>query len=272
MKVSVSFLRVAWILCSSIGLSTISASFFGNKIKNQNRISKSIVERYFGFWNERKMDDAIACFSDDCTYEDTLYSAKFMGKAALKSHLFRVADSLPDSFQFKIDTISEDNSKSKSSINIGVKWHVESDGANLPFTRGCSMYTVTDGLISSGFDVPEPVIKSGDISLQILSFLKNILLDRKRLILVAAWSFYCWFLFLSDIAPGNSALKFDPNVLKEVLDLSLNFWLVFPILSTDSAPVLHPVLEGTFNLVLVYSALFFGFLVDGIQKIYLNLC
>ena len=33
-----------------------------------------------------------------------------------------------------------------------------------------------------------------------------------------------------------------------------------------SAPIEHPVMEGLFNFVLVWSALFFGFLIDGNQK------
>lgn len=46
-------------------------------------------------------------------------------------------------------------------------------------------------------------------------------------------------------------------------DLSLNFWLVMPIFTPDVAPVLHPCLEGLFNFLLAWAALFSGFLIDG---------
>jgi hypothetical protein len=47
------------------------------------------VRAYFRAWNERRMQDAVNVFGDDCVYEDTLYSGKFEGKEALKAHLFR---------------------------------------------------------------------------------------------------------------------------------------------------------------------------------------
>ena len=92
------------------------------------------VRTYFDAWNRRDMAAACAMFSEDCEYEDTQYSGSFVGRAALEKHLFKVADALPDTFQFCLDDIADGG-------NIaGVQWHVENDGKELPFTRGCSMY------------------------------------------------------------------------------------------------------------------------------------
>lgn len=218
------------------------------------------ISRYFQYWNARDMNGAIELFDDDCVYEDTLYPTVFRGREQLKAHLYNVATALPESFKFVIDSFSEDTSTG----NVGIQWHVESDGTSLPFTRGCSMYTVdSNGLITKGFDVPEPVVKSGSISLQLLKSVKPFIVDRNRIIPAVAWVFYCWFLFLSDIAPGLPATSIDPNTWDEVLRLSLNFWLVLPLLSPDNAAVVHPILEGTFNLVLCWAGLFAGFLSDG---------
>ena len=74
----------------------------------------------------------------------------------MKGHLLNVASALPESFEFTIDYISEDPNNG----NVGIQWHVESEGNVLPFTRGCSMYTInSEGLICKGFDIPEPVVK-----------------------------------------------------------------------------------------------------------------
>ena len=54
------------------------------------------------------MDSAINLFDVDCTYEDTLYPGVFQGRETLKKHLFSVADSLPTSFKFCLDVVSED--------------------------------------------------------------------------------------------------------------------------------------------------------------------
>lgn len=74
---------------------------------------KNTVVNYFQCWNQRDMTSAIACFSPDCEYEDTLYPKVFKGKEELQQHLFNVAASLPKSFQFVIDDISEDTRNGK---------------------------------------------------------------------------------------------------------------------------------------------------------------
>jgi steroid delta-isomerase-like uncharacterized protein len=229
----------------------------GLRVKNNDakltRVDGSAaVKTYFELWNERRMDEAVNLFADDCTYEDTLYPSVFRGKAQLQSHLFNVASSLPSTFRFVVDAIAED----KSTGYVGVQWHVESDTTPLPFTRGSSMYQIdpTTGKITSGFDVPEPVVKSGGISLFILKQASIFIEDRSKLIPLVGWVFYCWLLFLSDVAPGYNALSMDPNTWNQVLALSWNFWLVLPIgfpqWDIDS---LSPVLEGLFNFLLAYA-------------------
>lgn len=221
-----------------------------------------VVLRYFDHWNERDMESATALFSNDCVYEDTLYPEKFEGQADIKFHLLRVADSLPRKFKFVVDEITPTSSKEGI---IGVQWHVENgDQGPLPFTRGSSIYKVNDDYkIYYGFDVPEPTLKSGGSSLALLQAASGIIEEPRKAIAFGAWLFYCWFLFLSDVAPGPNALSLDPATWQEVKDLSLNFWLVLPIVSPDNAAFAHPGLEGIFNMVLAWSALFIGFVSDG---------
>jgi hypothetical protein len=78
------------------------------------------------------MTAAANLFSNDCVYEDTLYPNVFIGRDNLKQHLLNVASAVPPTFEFIIDNISPSNGKPSV---IGVQWHVESNGAALPFTR-----------------------------------------------------------------------------------------------------------------------------------------
>jgi SnoaL-like domain len=254
-------------LTRSSGLRSLDAnpSLFPTMLRalKKSTSGKDVVEEYFNYWNLRDMDSAINLFDIDCTYEDTLYPGVFQGRETLKKHLFSVADSLPTSFKFCLDVVSEDKNG-----NIGVQWHVENDDKPLPFTRGCSMYKVDmkSLKITEGFDVPEPVAKTGAFSLFILKSASGFIDEPRKLIPFGAWIFYCWFLFISNVAPGPNALQLDSATWKEVLDLSHNFWLIIPIgfpqLAVDTV---SPVLEGIFNLLLAWAGLYAGFIVDGKQ-------
>lgn len=218
------------------------------------------VRRYFDAWNARDMASACNQFAADCAYEDTLYPDPFTGKPALVAHLNKCADALPPSFQFCIDEVADGGD------TVGIQWHVESNGNALPFTRGCSLYKADPktGKLLSGFDVPEPTLKAGSASLLLLGLVSKLLAEPIRAIPLLTWGAYVIIVFFSDgILPGPSALQLDPSTWEEVRDLSLNFWLVSPLLDLPFAPVLHPSLEGMFNLLLAWAAAFAGFLSDG---------
>eukprot|EP00931_Biecheleriopsis_adriatica_P057811 TRINITY_DN34318_c0_g1_i2.p1 TRINITY_DN34318_c0_g1~~TRINITY_DN34318_c0_g1_i2.p1 ORF type:complete len:429 (-),score=89.26 TRINITY_DN34318_c0_g1_i2:39-1325(-) len=221
----------------------------------------SAVRKYFEAWNERDMRTACAQFDEDCSYEDTQYAGAFNGKEALEAHLYKVADALPPTFRFCIDEVADGGDV------VGVQWHVENDGKELPFTRGCSMYRANPatGKLTSGFDVPEPApLKPGSASLSVLSLASKLIAEPIRFLPLVTFVAYVVIVFLSNgILPGKDATQLDPATWAEVRDLSLNFWLISPVLQLPFAPVLHPGLEGIFNLLLAWAAAFAGFLADG---------
>lgn len=47
----------------------------------------ALVRQYFELWNERRMAEAVDLFTEDCSYEDTLYSGSFEGKDALRKYV-----------------------------------------------------------------------------------------------------------------------------------------------------------------------------------------
>ena len=221
------------------------------------------VERYFDAWNRRDMQAAVECFAVECTYEDTQYDYAFEGKGKLEQHLLRVADCLPTSFAFVVDNLAISADKTK----VGVQWHLENgDGEALPFTRGVSFYKVDErtGLIVEGFDVPEPaVVKPGSLNLFASTLQRKVSAEPVRIVPIVTWLAYMGIVFFSDgILPGANALQLEQRTWEEVRDLSLNFFLVSPIAHLPFAPVVHPMLEGVFNLLLSWAAMFAGFLSD----------
>lgn len=47
----------------------------------------ALVRQYFKLWNERRMAEAVDLFTEDCRYEDTLYSGSFEGRDALRKYV-----------------------------------------------------------------------------------------------------------------------------------------------------------------------------------------
>jgi len=88
-------------------------------------------------------------------------------------------------------------------------------------------------------------------------------LGLRRGLLWGAWVGYVGYLLLSDWPPGDSLLHTQPETWQTAIALSLNFWFVTPVLLPHLAPVLHPALEGLFNLVVAWGLLFWGFALDG---------
>lgn len=84
-----------------------------------------------------------------------------------------------------------------------------------------------------------------------------------KIFLWSVWLVYVGYLLLSDLPPGLSVLHITSETIQEILNLSLNFWLVLPILSFNDAPVINPALEGLFNIVVTWAILFWGFVIDG---------
>ncbi|KAI2507174.1 hypothetical protein MHU86_7240 [Fragilaria crotonensis] len=221
---------------------------------------RNAAERYFEAWNRRDTNAASAVFADDCQYDDTVFPNPLNGKVELKKHLDLCADSLPSTFSFVIDDVADGGDR------LGVRWHVENNGEQMPFTRGCSFYAIdkTSGLVKSGVDIVEPaVFKLGGVKVFATTLKEKLINEPLRLLPLGVWAAYMYIVFLSDgILPGANALQLEQRTWEEVRDLSLNFFLVSPLLNLPFSPVVHPVLEGVFNLLLSWAALFAGFLSD----------
>lgn len=225
--------------------------------KSMSSSSLTLPEEYFNGWNRRDMKQAISVFAQDVEYDDTAFPKPIIGKDNLERHLNVCAKAMPSSFSFVVDD------KIDAGNNLMVRWHVESNYEELPYTRGCSCYTIENGKIAKGTDLKEPaVFKTGGVSLFIESFLSKVKEEPIRMVPTAVWATYIYVVFFSDWFFGLPATSLEVRTWEEVRDLSLNFFLVSPILGLPFAPVVHPGLEGIFNLLLSWAAMFAGFLSD----------
>lgn len=219
--------------------------------------SLTLPEQYFNGWNQRDMKQAISVFAQDVEYDDTAFPDPLVGKDDLERHLNICAKAMPSTFSFVVDDKIDAGNK------IMVRWHVENNSEELPYTRGCSWYNIEEGKILKGTDLKEPaVFKNGGLTLFIESFLSKVKEEPIRLVPTAVWATYIYVVFFSSWFFGLPATAFEVRTWEEVRDLSLNFFLVSPILGLPFAPVVHPGLEGIFNLLLSWAAMFAGFLSD----------
>eukprot|EP00466_Bigelowiella_natans_P009304 jgi/Bigna1/137310/aug1.38_g12018 len=176
-------------------ITPLTISVLNNQAEQSMASPGDIVSSYFECWNRRDMEAAIALFDENnLRYEDTLYPKVFTEKEQLKRHLLGIAAVLPGNFEFILDDLSVASPNEAGVSHVGVQWHVGlSDGVELPFTRGCSIMTShlthrpnmhggyggvsfykvsAEGKIIYGFDVPEPVAKTGDITIAILRLVR----------------------------------------------------------------------------------------------------
>jgi ketosteroid isomerase-like protein len=234
--------------------------FFGNFLQRKGLDKASIMtlpEQYFEAWNRRDMKAAVSVFADTVEYDDLAFPKPFVGKEKLEAHLLVCAECFPPSFSFVVDD------KADAGDKLMVRWHVENNGDELPFTRGCSYYEIEDGKIVKGIDAIEPaVFKTGGVSLFVGTLKSKLSSEPIRYVPLAVWATYMYVVFFSDWFFGLPATALETRTWIEVRDLSLNFFFVSPLLDLPFAPVVHPMLEGTFNLLLSWAALFAGFLSD----------
>lgn len=250
-----SGLRLLKSVSKFIGDEKLSGTTTIEQEQQQQEQVSSAVEQYFNAWTCGDMKTAASLFSKDCKMRDLQYDTPFSGREEFEKHLLNVKDCLPNTFNFVVDDIITTKQKA------GVLWHVENNEDPLAFTRGCSFYTMNnEGLIQSGFEIPEKAPpKMGYIN----TVLSKFEAEPARIIPAILWVAYCYTLFIADgILPGVNALALEQRTWEEVRDLSLNFFLVAPLLKLPFSPVVHPMLEGVFNLLLAWAAMFAGFLSD----------
>jgi SnoaL-like domain len=246
---------------------SLASSFLSRTGENFKTISNArddsstltLPERYFDSWNKRDIDAAVSLFTENISYDDTAFPHPFVGKEYLRQHLNKCVACFPKSFTFHVDRVLQQQ-EGKPLI---VTWHVENGGQPLPYTNGMSYYELNpiDKKISLGIDfVDSESIKVAAVLDPIVALFRR---EPIRWVPTTIWLVYIYVVFVSSgILPGANAFQFELRTWEEVRDLSLNFFLVAPVLKLPFSPVVHPMLEGVFNVLLSWAAMFAGFLSD----------
>ena len=227
--------------------------------------------------NRKDIKAAMEWIDDQCIYEDLNFSQPFKGKEAVGQLLEKSCQSIPDDLQFIIDDLTTGDP-----LAVGILWHVELDGIPFPNGRGVSFYRFSEvtGKLVLARDLVEPPIKPGKAAfflIRLVSPLVRRLLKHRQnnnakeistseqpiptsqhFLALVFWLMaiaYIYILLLSppgQLVPGEPAWAIQPDTIKEILNESLNFFFILPLLNLVGihyleAPTVHPMLEALFN-------------------------
>ena len=237
----------------------------------------NLIQSIYEAINRRDINTAMEWIDDQCIYEDLNFSQPFKGKEAVRQLLEESCQGIPDELQFVIDDMTTGDR-----LAVGVLWHVELDGIPFPNGRGVSFYRLSEvtGKLVLARDIVESPIKPGKAAffiIRLVSPLVRLLLKRQkdkgtreispsdppisksqRFLALVFWLMaivYIYLLLLSppgQLVPGEPAWAIQPETIEEILNESLNFFFILPLLNLVGihyleAPTVHPILEALFN-------------------------
>ncbi|MEA5512131.1 nuclear transport factor 2 family protein [Crocosphaera sp. UHCC 0190] len=227
--------------------------------------AKEVIESIYQAINNRDIEKAIKWVDNDCIYQDVNFSQAFEGKESVKNLFKESCENVPDDFKFVIDEITTEDP-----LKVGVLWHVELDNIPIPNGRGVSFYRIseTTGKLIFARDIVEPPLKPGKLSFFIIRlvtplirrFLKQDSTTEKRqpILSIFFWLLsgtYIYILLCSApnyILPGEPFWAVQPETIKEVINESINFFFILPLLNIAGihlmeSPIVHPIIEAQFN-------------------------
>ncbi|MEM6253519.1 MAG: nuclear transport factor 2 family protein [Cyanobacteria bacterium P01_D01_bin.156] len=234
----------------------------------------SSIQALYSAINQRDIVRAVSLVDEHCRYEDLNFSVTFIGKAAVEGLFTESCQAVPADLQFVIDDMAGDD------VAVGVTWHVELGGNPFPNGRGVSFYRFSSesGKLVFARDCVEPPLKLGKVAFTMIRLVtplirlwsarqpsnpsivvaKAAVMNPIAYVQYALWlatAIYVGLLLLSPPGwlPGEPVWAIQVQTLQEILDESLNFFFILPLLNLLGihylqAPVVHPASQGFFNL------------------------
>ncbi|GAB4821572.1 hypothetical protein N2152v2_008618 [Parachlorella kessleri] len=248
----------------------------GSQPETRPKTAAEAAQSYYDNYNTKRIDKIMELMAEDCVYEeyymhaDLVYQDAFVGRAAIAKYFKKVGRLVPSDIKFVVEDITEGGRKA------GVRWHVELEGHEFPFSRGVSFYEVNErGQIIYARDLVEPTFKPGDSALLGIGLVAPLVrklgpkaspsyLKQLPIAAGAMWAFYAAYIgyvMLSTWAPGPPAWGTTPEQLQSLLHESFNFFYVnvgLSQLGLNPVPSIpeHPVDEALFNFVNAWSLMF----------------
>ncbi|NMG57161.1 nuclear transport factor 2 family protein [Geitlerinema sp. P-1104] len=225
--------------------------------------------------NRRDVEGALVYVDEGCVYEDVNFRKTFLGAAEVRGFFAETCGNVPEDLLFVIDDCAEGEGET-----VALLWHIELAGIPFPNGRGVGFYrfSAETGKLVFARDISEPPLKLGRFALLIVRFVAPL---ARRFLKPAAsesspqsspqssaqlypgygaclWIFtviYLGVLILSPkdlLLPGDPLWALQPETIQELLDESLNFFFVLPIvnqlgLTVLESPPVHPVTQAFFN-------------------------
>lgn len=138
-------------------------------LRDESKEAEKLLIKFWQLTNEGRFLKASESLTDDAVYNDMLYAESFKGRRNIETLMRKMENYIPvDKLRFVLDDLAPSPNK------VGARWHVElKNGKTLPFSRGCSMYTLkradNDELeISEVWDFPETPLKAASVVLPLL--------------------------------------------------------------------------------------------------------
>ncbi|XP_055821595.1 uncharacterized protein LOC129890089 [Solanum dulcamara] len=126
-----------------------------------------IIKKFYSSINNKDMNQLALLIAKDCFFEDFSYSQPFRGRKEALKFLGQLTTCMGKNTEFCIEHIYEG-----IDLTIVVKWHLEWNKKQVPFTRGCSCYELSrdedqELVIKKAQVIFESPIKPGSFSLEV---------------------------------------------------------------------------------------------------------
>ncbi|CAJ1358693.1 unnamed protein product [Effrenium voratum] len=237
--------------------------------------ARSAMESFYAAVNDRQLETALDMLDDEVVYEDFTFQEPFRGRQGVRE-LLSEAMELPKGLDFVIDEVAGGDSLFGDDA-VGMTWHVEFDGVELPNSRGASLYKTRNGKLLYARDIVESPLKLGGAALGIVGFLAGLVRASKDGLPIAflgfatAGALYWYILLLSPqgqfpFLEGPPAWAIDATTLRNVIEESLDFFYIWPGLDYLGLPnpsslgfplpVVDPLRLAVFNLAEAYAFMF----------------
>lgn len=266
--------------------------------------AERVVRRFYAAVNARDLPAALALVDQACVYEDMIYVAPFAGKAAVEAHLKAVFSTLPPDMAFVIDDLAASGGGVGLTWHVELGGTPFPFGRGASFVRvsrrsgliefardvpepsskpgGGALWLVAllsrllravPGALPAAARAAGamPAAKqraSPPASPPALPQQPPALPQQPRWAAPALWAVaaaYTYALLIGTELPGDPAWNIQPSTLQAVLDESLDFFYVAPLLDAAGvglfpAPEVHPAELALFNFVNGWSFMFLGLL------------
>ncbi|GFQ05823.1 hypothetical protein PHJA_002726400 [Phtheirospermum japonicum] len=128
---------------------------------------------FYSAINEKNLKQLNEMIADNCFFEDYSFPKPFRGKKEVLHFLEQLIMCMGQNMQFNVEHICEGNDNS-----VGVNWHLDWNKIQVPFTRGCSNYSLSvnvDKLVIEKAQIHiESPIKLGVVALTIFKTVSSL--------------------------------------------------------------------------------------------------